>query len=470
MIYCEVTHMNQKREIPGGVSVWETSPSHAGQHPWEIYAEALDTEYVQSMEEGLDLERYRALFDAVSALPSGAEKDALADVLHKIVLNAPVRADYPYEEPSDLGAIRALSDPMTFSCRAADDELRDRIHGAWLGRIAGCMLGKTVEGIHSEELHDLLHASDNYPMHRYILSTDVTDELAQRIRFHLRSRPYADRIHQMPADDDTNYVVLAQQMIARYGRDFTPANMAAAWMDLQPKGAYCTAERVAYCNFVRGFAPPASAVHENPYREWIGAQIRGDYFGYINPGDPAAASDMAWRDASISHVKNGIYGEMFAAAMIAAAAATGDLVTIVQAGLSVIPRTSRLYEAVQGILDGWQNGVDADSAFARIHEMYDEHTSHGWCHTIANAMIVTAALLYGAGDFGTSICLAVQTAFDTDCNGATVGSVLGMRGGVSAIGAEWTDPFCDTLETQIFGVGCVSISERAAMTMEHLKK
>ena len=102
--------------------------------------------------------------------------------------------------------------------------------------------------------------------------------------------------------------MLYQELIRKYGRDFTPYDVSRMWLDSQPKNAYCTAERVAFINFVKGFTPPASAVHKNPYREWIGAQIRADYFGYINPGRPEAAAEMAWRDACVSHVKNGIYG------------------------------------------------------------------------------------------------------------------------------------------------------------------
>lgn len=206
-----------------------------------------------------------------------------------------------------------------------------------MGRICGCMLGKTVEGIMTDELHPFLKETGNFPMHRYIKSTDVTDEMCDKYTYRFRSRQYADTIEFMPYDDDTNYTVLAQVVIDKYGRDFTPYDMSRAWLDLQPKNAYCTAERVAFRNFVAGFVPPLSAEYKNPYREWIGAQIRGDYFGYINPGNPELAAEMAWRDASISHIKNGIYGEMFIAAMLACAAVSDDMEAIILGGLAEIP-------------------------------------------------------------------------------------------------------------------------------------
>ena len=84
-------------------------------------------------------------------------------------------------------------------------------------------------------------------------------------------------------------------------------------------------------------------------------------------------------------------------------------------------------------------------------------------------MIVAASLLYGRDDYGKSICMAVETGFETDCNGATVGSILGMANGIDSIAECWTRPINDTLHTSIFGVGTVKISDRVKMTMEHIK-
>ena len=447
----------------------ELKPAYESMNNWELYAANLATEYTQSVEEGLDIEEYKEIFDAVEKLPKGEIKKRLGDIIFDIVYNAKEKEGYPYVEPSDLEGIKALRKREELCGEVDKTSLKSKIYGAWMGRISGCMLGKTVEGIRTNELVPFLKETENYPMHRYIYRTDAAPEVISKYKYKLASRIYADEIDGMPVDDDTNYIVLAQEVIRKYGRDFTPEDMAKAWLDLQKKNAYCTAERVAYCNFVKGFTPPASAEYQNPFREWIGAQIRGDYFGYINPGDPELAADMAWRDASISHVKNGIYGEMFASAMIAAAAVTSDIERIILCGLGEIPHTSRLYEDVTSVINAYKSGMAQADCFNMILEKFDEYTVHGWCHTISNAMIVAASLLYGEGDFGRSICMAVETGFDTDCNGATVGSVLGMANGIDSIPEYWTSPFNDTLYTSIFGIDRVNVTEKVELTLKHVK-
>lgn len=436
----------------------------------EFYPADIMAEYQQCIDEGLDIEKYRELFEFVSKLPQDEISNDLGDVIFKIVSSAPIRADYEFNEPSDLEGIRALRKPYPIKGEVNKDSLRDKVHGAWLGRICGCMLGKTVEGIRSDEFIPFLKESGNYPLHRYILRSDLMADIEDKYKFGFTGNmSYVGDIDGMPADDDTNYMVLAQNIREKYGKDFTPYDVSVAWMDSQPKYAYCTAERVAFCNFIKGFTPPTSAIYKNPYREWIGAQIRGDYWGYINPGNPELAAEMAWRDASISHIKNGIYGEMFIAAMLANAAVTSNIEDIILSGLAQIPYTSRLYKSVTDILDKYKSGVPEEETFAYIHSCYDEHTGYGWCHTISNAMIVVASLLYGGGDYARSICRAVQTAFDTDCNGATVGSILGMANGVGTIPEYWSKPINNTLHTSIFGVGTIKITDAVDKTMSHIE-
>lgn len=456
-----VEEMNRTRPI---------KPQYQNIHDWEFYSSNLRTEYRQSVDEGLDIERYADIFSSVATLPKGEIKKKFGDILFEIVSSAKIKEGYPYREPSALDEIKALRRGTDETIPYDKALLEDKIHGAWVGRICGCMLGKTVEGAHTDELVPFLKETGNYPMHRYIYRRDLTKEITDKYKYPFMGRPYADEIDGMPVDDDTNYVVLAQEILRRSGRGFSPYDVSIAWLQLQSKDDYCTAERVAFCNFVKGFAPPESAMYQNPYREWIGAQIRGDYFGYINPGDPAAAAEMAWRDACISHTKNGIYGEMFVAAMLAVAATTDDMEQIILGGLAQIPYTSRLHEHIMSVMQAFKNGTPQPACFDMIHAQYDEYTDYGWCHTISNAMVVAASLLYGRGDYGRSICMAVETGFDTDCNGATVGSIVGMARGYRHIPAYWTEPIRDTLHTSIFGVGTVKISNRVKMTMEHLAR
>ena len=445
-------------------------PNYEKMDGCEFYPADIMVEYKQSVDEGLDVEKYKELFEAVSKLPHDEITNDLGNTIFKIVSNAPMRADYEFNEPSGLEEIKSLRKPYSINDTINRDTLRDKIHGAWLGRICGCMLGKTVEGIRSDEFIPFLKETGNYPLTRYIYRTDLMADIEDKYKFGFTGNmSYVGDIDGMPADDDTNYMVLAQIIREKYGKDFTPYNVSVSWMDYQPKFAYCTAERVAFCNFVKGFTPPESAIYKNPYREWIGAQIRGDYWGYINPAKPELAAEMAWRDASISHIKNGIYGEMFVAAMLANAAVTSNLEDIILSGLAQIPSTSRLYKSVTDIMNKFKSGVSEEETFAYIHSCYDEHTGYGWCHTISNAMIVVASLLYGGGDYAKSICRAVQTCFDTDCNGATVGSILGMANGVDSIPEYWTKPINNILHTSIFGVGTVKITDMVDKTIEHIE-
>ena len=210
--------------------------------------------------------------------------------------------------------------------------------------------------------------------------------------------------------------------------------------------------------------PPESAAYRNPYREWIGAQIRGDLFGYICPGDTETAAEMAWRDASISHVKNGIYGEMWIASMLAKAAVNDDMPTIIRSGMKQIPKKSRLYKELAEILSRFESGDTAEETIAYILGKYDENNPHHWCHSISNAAIVAMGLLWGKKDFTYTMELCLTMGFDTDCNCATAGSVLGMVLGAQLLPEVWTAPLNDRVLSGVDGFGLVHISDMAART------
>ena len=445
-------------------------PRYDKQPTWECYMKELRVEYRQSIEEGKDIGRFKDLFEIVAAMPNDQYKDAFADTLFRIVFEAPTVKDYPHHEPDSLDAIRLLRKPSAAVLTAPDDTaLADKVRGGWYGRICGCLLGKPVEGIMSDELRTVLERTGNYPMTRYIDKEEITDAVADGISYPIAGCAYPRDFGRMPPDDDTNYMILGYKILSIFKENFTPENVANIWLTSQMKNAYCTAERVAYRNFIDGYLPPESAKYKNPYREWIGAQIRGDFFGYVNPCDPEKAAEMAYRDACISHVKNGIYGEMWASAMIAAAYGTDDIETVIRAGMGEIPCTSRLYKALDRIIENHQNGVTQDECFADIHKRWDERNSHDWCHTVANAEIVAASLLYGAGDYAKSVGMAVMTGFDTDCNGATVGSVLGVLLGYDALPKAFTDRICDTLDSNIAGYNRVSVNTMAEKTVSMIK-
>jgi ADP-ribosylglycohydrolase len=273
----------------------------------------------------------------------------------------------------------------------------------------------------------------------------------------------------MPEDDDTNYTVLYLKILETYGRDFTSENVAHSWLMDVPIYHVCTAERVAYMNLVNKILPPLSGSYYNAYREWIGAQIRADMFGYVNPGDTETAAEFAWRDARVSHVKNGIYGEMFCAAMIARAAVSDDMIDIIKQGLGEIPEKSRLTEGIEKVLNWHKQGLSWEQALENIHLIYDESNNHHWCHTISNAMICIIALLWGEKDLEKTIGIAVCAGFDTDCNAATTGSIIGIINGASNLPEKWIVPLHNKVKSGIDGFGLTEISKLAERTVKLAK-
>ncbi len=434
-------------------------------HAWLYLSETgIETERLQCEQEGRDLSSLDRDFERVLSLnlEDPATQPSAEALLDKTIA-LPMQPGFAFVEPSDLEGIRAArpsNGPDLPSLSLTGAEMEDKIHGAWTGRCVGCLLGKPVEGWRRDRMYGYLKDLGRWPLNGFFLFDVAT--LEAREKYHLASvRWFADQVDSMPEDDDLNYTTTGLAILKKHGRDFTPEDVANFWLSDIPILHLCTAERVAYRNFTRLISPPASASFRNPYREWIGAQIRADFWGYAAPGNPELAAEYAWRDACISHVKNGIYGEMWVAAMTAAAFVTGEVRTIIEAGLAQIPANCRLASAIEDILEWHDLEIDYDTASYRIHEMWDENRAHDWCHTIPNAMIVAMGLLWGERDYAKTICRAVQACFDTDCNGATTGSILGILHGRKNLPGEWVDVIHDTLNTGVAGYHSVRLVDLA---------
>ena len=400
-------------------------------------------------------------------MPRGAARTAAgAELLEQLcALENPQDKD----EPSDLPGIKAASAGEPKEKAEADC---DKIYGAWLGRCAGCLLGQPVEGWRRARINGLLKETGNLPLQNYI-SSDIGPVLREKYNVRDDGHAYGaektgwiNNVSYMPEDDDTNYTLIALKLVEQYGRDFTPDDAAENWLMNLPLLHLCTAERVAYINLAQSVFPPESALYRNPYREWIGAQIRGDLFGYICPGDMETAAEMAWRDASISHVKNGIYGEMFMAAVEAAAFVESDPVRLVEIGLGEIPRNCRLAAALRKALAEIpkHDGMESFMAY-----MDDEFGTMSSVHTINNAVLCAAALIYGKMNPDACVCEAVTGGLDTDCNGATVGAIAGIVAGRRYFGGTLAARLNDTIKAEFGEFRCVTMASLAERTLQAYK-
>ena len=167
-------------------------------HIWEHYASELFTEYNQSLDEGLDVEPYKAIFDEAQKLPEGSFKEEIADAISKLVLELPTREGYKYNEPSDLEGIKALRNLDLRTNSTPRVPLDKKVAGAWYGRISGCLLGKPIEGAWTRTIHAVLKGSNNFPLYRYLKRTDLGDTLPDNARWLKNSHNYIDEVECAP--------------------------------------------------------------------------------------------------------------------------------------------------------------------------------------------------------------------------------------------------------------------------------
>ncbi|WP_217179949.1 ADP-ribosylglycohydrolase family protein [Streptomyces sp. AC495_CC817] len=424
----------------------------------DLLDELADLPSALSEHEPTDLDRIKALCPNWPAPPAHSAGDRAAGA----------KGVPPVERSRDWGRVGAggTSPPPSSGPHPTPATYTQRLEAAWLGRAAGCLLGKPVEKLPLDAIRRLAAAAGNWPLTTWFTARGVPPELLAAHPWNRRSAPtsLAENIDGMPEDDDLNYPLLNLLLLARHGRDFTTADVATLWLDELPAGRTFTAERVAYRNLLCGIDPPRTARHRNPFREWIGALIRADVHGWTNPGDPAAAAEQAHRDATLTHTANGVYAAMFVAAAIAeAATGTRDVHKCLRTGLTVVPPHSRLARAIDHALRLTTEFRDFDRVVDELHATYADHH---WVHAIPNTALLTAALTHADGDYTASICRAVSGGWDTDSNGATAGSIAGLlTGSPDALPDRWTAPLKNRLATSIADFNGIGFDTLAHLTL-----
>ncbi|MBN2209935.1 MAG: ADP-ribosylglycohydrolase family protein [Sedimentisphaerales bacterium] len=359
------------------------------------------------------------------------------------------------QEPNNLRAIQALRPPGPRRIWTGVDKSTypDRLAGAFIGRLAGCTLGAPVEFWPIEKMAALAQENgDNFP------PTDYWRHVPEPKKLRYQISPIETYTHGrmdgVPVDDDIAYTLLGLLIVEDFGPDFTTEDVGKAWLKYLPYA--CTAEEIALNNLKLGISAGRVASKDNPYCEWIGADIRSDPWGYLAPGWPEKAAELAYRDAYLSHRRQGIYGEMFFAAAIAAAFATDDPVEALRLGLTEIPHRCVLAKAIRWALRIAPQIKNHQHARTTVDEKFPGMSG---VHTINNACLTVFGVTIGGRDFSRVIGETVAMGLDNDCTAATAGSIVGAVVGLKGIPKRWHKNFKNTIHSYLIGKRRFAISD-----------
>ena len=425
-------------------------------HPlYDLLIHSLRTDIAQMAEEG---HNEPVLLAELERLSAGGSADALL-AWQEELWQRPSPPSFAYDEPNDWAAISAgfpdPTAPATFSLPPAD--LADRLHAAWLGRCVGCQLGKPIEGVQwPERLQRLLQHVDSWPLTDYVngVGADVRPADSPDPEWVSRLQASPDtrgRFSAVSPDDDIHYALISMRVLEKHGLGFTAEQAMAAVIHHTPGACIWAAGRNLWRTGAFGFKPPYTAWFGNPCRQSLGAMIRCDPWGWVAPGNPPLAARLAYTDASASQTRNGIYSGIFFAVLLADVLASGDPGHAIDTATAYVPPRSRFAEMVRFVRHQCAAMADWQQVNAAIYAKYPAECRR-FNHSLPNAALVLLGLLKGGGDFTRTLGITVAAAMDTDCTGATVGSILGCALGTAGIPTHWTQPLHDTIRTDLPGM------------------
>ncbi len=311
------------------------------------------------------------------------------------------------------------------------ETLYDKIKGGWVAQMVGAAVGTQVEGFVSDNLYETFGEIQGFLREPTTYNDDVTFELAF--------------LHAL----------------LQHGSALTSCHIALEWISLIPAG--WSAEEVALRNIRYGIMPPASGTHQNPFNEWIGAQMRGAVCGQVAPRNPHLAAKLAWMDGEVSHANNGILGEVFNAVLVSFAFTSNNVREILIKSIELIPKDSEY----RSVLDFAYAQCLAHKKWKDAWKMCEKkYETYNWIHAYPNVAAEVIALFYGDGNFDKTLHIITMAGMDVDCNAAQIMTVLGTIIGYDNISKKWLHPAFNNLQTYMRKFREISLEEIVDMTLQ----
>jgi len=336
-----------------------------------------------------------------------------------------------YDTFSDLE--KAVEFPQAFDVDL--DSKLDNIYAGWLGQVIGGAYGTCLEGY----LGKAIKKKYNGEVCKYVRKPNTYN-------------------------DDITYELALICAYKENGKQTTAKDIARQWVTRVPTG--WSAEEWALNNLKCGILPPESGSFHNPFNEWIGAQMRGAVCGHIYPGNIKMAAKAAFEDGTISHIRNGILGEVFNAMMCSYAFVENDTRTILEKCIKLIPENSEYGKVIRFAYKQCQTHDNYYDAWLPCEEKLKRYN---WIHTYPNAAVQVIAMYFGENDFNKTISICGGCGQDVDCNAGQIMTILSTMLGTKGIPKYWTDPFKDNLDTYVRGLKKMSIKELAEDTLKIAK-
>lgn len=175
----------------------------------------------------------------------------------------------------------------------------------------------------------------------------------------------------------------------------------------------------------------------NAYYMSDGAAMRSGPIGIVCAGAPERAADLAYRDACVSHYREGIWGAQAVAVAVSLAMVDADMEDIMEAIFKIAPPDSWFYETLNRAMNIVKEADgDIANAWMPLHnELFSTHRS-----TVAEALPeVFGCLMLENKSFKSGLILAGNFGRDADTIGAIAGAVLGAKYGAKNIPDKWKE-------------------------------